>query len=109
MNLGYVYMMSNKYRGLIYIGVTTDILKRSTEHKFKMLDGFTKRYDLIRLVWFERYENINDAMEMERKLKNLSRAKKIEIIERLNTEWNDLYSAVTQSADPALLLAQPAG
>ncbi len=109
MQFGYVYMMANKYRGLIYIGVTDDIIKRATQHKHKLLDGFTKRYDITKLVWYEKYEDINEAMVMEKKLKNIPRAKKINIIEKLNIEWNDLYSAVTQVADPALLLAQPAG
>lgn len=102
-------MMANKYRGLIYIGVTDDIVKRATQHKYKMIEGFTKRYGITSLVWYEKHENIIDAMNMEKKLKNLPRAKKIEIIEKINIEWNDLYSAITQTADPALLLAQPAG
>jgi len=73
------------------------------------MNGFTKRYNAIKLVWFEKHNDILIAMTMEKKLKNIPRNKKIEIIESLNPEWNDLYSAIIQASDPALLLAQPAG
>lgn len=102
-------MMANKPKGTIYIGVTSDIVKRATEHKYRLMDGFTKRYNVSRLVWFESHADIHTAMAMEKKLKNIPRQKKVEIIETLNPEWSDLYSGVTQAKDPALLLTQPVG
>lgn len=93
---GYVYMMANKYRGLIYIGATVDYWKRSQEHRIKLLDGFTKKYNLTRLVWVEEYDMAKEAFDMERKLKNLSRAKKTEIIERDNPTWRDLFNELTE-------------
>ena len=94
-------MMSNKKNGMIYIGFTVDIVKRGSEHRNKLLDGFTKRYNLVKLVWFECHDTIEKAVFMEKKLKNLHRNKKIEIIERDNQEWQDLY--------PALVLTHSAG
>ena len=98
---GYVYMMSNKYRGMIYIGATIDYWKRGQEHRTKMLNGFTKRYGLTRLVWIEEHETAKQAFAMEKKLKNLPRSKKIEIIERDNPTWCDLYNSITEG-DPVL-------
>lgn len=92
---GYVYIMSNKYRGTIYIGVTSDLIKRGWEHKEKLVDGFTKKYNLSSLVWFECHDSIVGAIEAEKKLKNLYRYKKIAIIEQSNPLWHDLYPEIT--------------
>jgi putative endonuclease len=89
---GYVYMMSNRYRGVIYIGVTADVLKRGCQHKEKLVAGFTKRYNLTQLVWFETHDSIISAIEAEKRLKNMHRDKKIAIIEKANPLWHDLYS-----------------
>lgn len=96
----WVYMMANKPRGVIYIGATIDHWKRSQEHRTKMLEGFTKRYNLTRLVWVEGHESAEKAFAMEEKLKNLPRSKKIEIIERNNPMWCDLFNSITEG-DPA--------
>lgn len=72
----WVYMMANKPRGVIYIGATVDHWKRSHEHRTKMLDGFIKKYNLTRLVWFEGHESVEHAFATEKKLKSLSRNKK---------------------------------
>jgi len=103
MQSAFVYMMSNRKRGVIYIGFTVDIMKRGWEHRNKLIEGFTKRYSLIRLVWVEYHNSIEKAAAMEKKLKNLSRKKKIEIIERNNIEWRDLYPEIALY-DPAQLL-----
>ncbi len=71
-----------------------------------MLNGFTKRYNVTRLVWWEEHDSIEKAFAMERKLKNLPRNKKIEIIEKFNPEWNDLYNYLTEG-DPVLALCAP--
>jgi putative endonuclease len=106
MKKAYVYMMSNRKRGIIYIGATIDFWKRGNEHREKLINGFTKRYNLTRLVWLEEHSSADEAFTMERKLKNLSRNKKIEIIERFNPEWNDLYNFVTEG-NPVLALCAP--
>ena len=74
-------MMSDRKRGIIYIGFTIDMPKRGWEHRNRLMDGFTKRHNLIRLMWFECHDSIEKASAMEKKLKNLHRSKKIEIIE----------------------------
>lgn len=106
MEKAYVYMMANKLRGIIYIGATVDYWKRGSEHRNKLVDGFTKKYNLTRLVWLEEHKTADEAFAMERKLKNLPRNKKIEIIERDNPEWNDLYNYLTEG-DPVLALCAP--
>lgn len=88
--------MSNKKRGIIYIGVTSNLIKRGYEHRTEAVEGFTKKYKLKNLVYFEVYDDIGTAILYEKKLKNISRAKKIEIIEHINPEWNDLYEEITQ-------------
>jgi len=88
---GYVYMLSNKYRGTIYIGVTSDLIKRIWQHREKLVEGFTKRYNLTKLVWFECHDSVVSAIESEKKLKNIYRSKKIAIIEANNPSWVDLY------------------
>lgn len=95
MKKGYVYMMSNKPRGTIYIGATEDYWRRTQEHKTKMFDGFSRRYGVNRLVWIEEHETVEDAFAMEKKLNNLLCEKKIEIIERNNPDWRDLYNELT--------------
>ena len=105
---GYVYMMSNKYRGTIYIGVTADIFARGWQHKEKLVEGFTKKYNLTSLVWVECHDSIVSAIEAEKKLKNLHRNKKIAIIEQSNPLWHDLYSEITGERSCAAAL-QPAG
>ena len=106
MKRAYVYMMASKPRGVIYIGATMDYWKRGQEHRMKMLNSFTKRYNVTRLVWLERHNTAEEAFAMEKKLKNLPRSKKIEIIENINPEWNDLYNSLTEG-DPVLALCAP--
>ncbi len=93
---GYVYFMSNKKDGVIYIGVTSDLIKRVYEHKAGAVEGFTKKYNLKNLVYFEVFEDIETAILYEKKLKNVHRKKKIGIIEKLNPQWNDLYEEITK-------------
>lgn len=92
---GYLYCMSNKKRGVIYIGVTSNLLKRIYEHREGLADGFTKRYNLKILVYYEVHDAIETAILYEKKLKNIGRSKKIEIIERMNPQWMDLYESIT--------------
>lgn len=92
--VGYVYFMSNKKDGVIYIGVASHLVKRVYEHKVGAVEGFTKKYNLKNLVYYEVFDSIETAILYEKKLKNVTRAKKIAIIERSNLEWKDLYEEI---------------
>lgn len=87
----YVYILFSKRNGTLYVGVTSDLLKRIFEHKNKFADGFTKKYNVDKLGYYEIYDNIEDAIIREKKLKGSSRKKKLELIEINNPNWHDLY------------------
>jgi len=86
----YVYIMTNKKNGTIYIGLTNSLKRRAFEHRNGMVDGFTKKYNLTRLVYFEDTNDIHSAIAHEKNLKNWRRAWKIELIEKNNPTWQDL-------------------
>ncbi|APY00410.1 GIY-YIG nuclease family protein [Lacinutrix venerupis] len=88
----YMYILSNKKNGTLYIGVTNDLERRIFEHKKKLIEGFTKKYGLNKLIYFEQFQYINDAIEREKQLKNWNRSWKIELIEKENKDWTDLSS-----------------
>lgn len=90
----YTYIITNKKRGTLYIGLTHDLQKRTAEHKAKEIDGFSKRYNLTKLVHYEHHTDKWAAVDREVKLKNWKRQWKIELIEAHNPEWNDLYDAL---------------
>jgi len=85
----YVYIITNN-RKTLYIGVTNDLERRMYEHKHKLIEGFSKKYNLTKLVYYEIYNNINDAIKREKQLKNWQREWKIKLIENMNPEWRDL-------------------
>ncbi|GHT49455.1 nuclease [Endomicrobiia bacterium] len=87
----YVYVITNKPRGTLYIGVTSNIARRIYEHKNKMIDGFSKKYSLYKLVYCESCNDVNAAIKREKMLKKWNRIWKIELIEKINPNWNDLY------------------
>ena len=86
----FVYILASKKNGTLYVGVTNDLARRMTEHKAKLVPGFTRQYSIDRLVYFETFESILEARARERALKCWRRAWKITLIEKLNPEWNDL-------------------
>ena len=86
----YTYILSNKKNGTLYIGMTNDLERRMFEHKHKLIEGFTKNYGLTRLIYFEQFQYVNDAIKREKQLKNWNRQWKIDMIEKDNKEWNDL-------------------
>lgn len=88
----YVYILSNKKNGTLYIGMTNDLETRLFEHKNKIIEGFTKRYGLDKLIYFEQFQFVNDAIKREKQLKNWNRQWKIDIVEKDNKEWEDLSS-----------------
>lgn len=91
MKIGYVYILASKENGTLYIGVTTDLKKRVWEHKNNVIEGFTSKYGVHSLVYFEQSENIESAISREKNLKNWCRRWKLELINRNNPGWNDLY------------------
>ena len=92
----YVYLLSIRKAGTLYLGVTRDLIRRTYQHKEKLLRGFTSRYDVRRLVWFEVYDDPTAAIEREKEIKKWRRAWKIALIEKENPDWNDLYSEITR-------------
>jgi putative endonuclease len=90
----YVYIMTNKPNGVVYIGVTNDLIRRVYEHKHHLVKGFTEQYNLDKLVWFEQTDDVTSAIEKEKQLKNWHRQWKINLIEKDNPNWQDLYNEI---------------
>jgi putative endonuclease len=88
---GYVYIMANRRNGTLYVGVTSNLVRRVWEHKHDLVEGFTKRYSLHLLVYFERFPDIRKAIMREKRLKKWNRAWKLRLIEEMNPTWRDLY------------------
>jgi putative endonuclease len=90
-----VYILASRRNGTLYIGVTSDLVKRAYEHKQDLVEGFTKRYGVHELVYFEMHEDMVSAIAREKQLKKWNRAWEIELIEQRNPEWRDLYAELT--------------
>jgi len=90
MNQYFVYILTNKSNRVLYIGVTNNLERRMYEHKNKMINGFTKRYNLTKLVYFEETSDVRSAIEREKKLKNWHRDWKIKLVDDFNPGWKDL-------------------
>ena len=86
----YLYILSNKYNGTLYIGITNNLERRMFEHKNQLVDGFTKKYRLNRLVYFETFQYITNAIRREKNMKKWKRQWKINLIEEENQNWRDL-------------------
>ena len=86
----FVYILASKRNGTLYVGVTNDLVRRMSEHKAKLVPGFTRQYDIDKLVYFEEYGSILEARARERTLKRWLRVWKLELIEKMNPEWRDL-------------------
>lgn len=87
----YVYLLTNKHNNVLYTGVTNDLIRRIYEHKAKLVKGFTQKYNVDRLVYYEACDNIVLAIEREKKIKGWSRQKKNDLVNALNPSWDDLY------------------
>jgi putative endonuclease len=94
MNPGWVYIVTNKPQGVLYIGVTSDLEGRIWEHRNHIHRGFTNSYNCTRLVWYEDYDDITDAIYREKRLKTWERAWKIRLVEEMNPEWSDLFETI---------------
>jgi putative endonuclease len=93
---GYVYIMTNRPNGTLYVGVTSDLVRRMFEHRSGAVEGFTKRYGLKRLVYFEMFDDIRTAIQREHNIKHWSRAWKVRLIVANNPDWNDLFETITK-------------
>ncbi|WP_147127011.1 GIY-YIG nuclease family protein [Shimia ponticola] len=94
----FVYMMTNKPDGTLYLGVTNDLVRRVHEHRTHAIKGFTDRYNLTRLVWFEQHDEPHEAIRREKALKRLNRAWKTALIEKTNPTWRDLWDGIIGSS-----------
>lgn len=91
----YVYLLASKPHGTLYIGVTSDLAKRVFEHKSKAVPGFTARYSVDRLIWFEAHNSVEVAIRREKQIKEWKREWKFNLIERDNPHWIDLYRSLS--------------
>ena len=92
----YVYILASGRNGTVYLGVTNDLVRRIYEHKNKVTRGFTSRYGVGRLVWFEVYDDPENAIAREKEIKKWRRAWKLRLIEQSNSQWIDLYAQISQ-------------
>jgi len=90
----FVYFMSNNYNNVLYVGVTNDLVRRVAEHKAKVNKGFTYKYNVDKLVYFESIHSINDAIEREKQIKNWKREWKNELVNKENPDWKDLFDSI---------------
>ncbi len=97
----YVYPMMNKSNTVVYAGVTSDLEKRIYEHKRKLVDGFTRRYNINKLVYYEIFDHIQDAISREKQIKAGSRAKKMDLIKSMNPNFEDLSQTFEIASPPA--------
>ena len=89
-----VYILCNRHRNVLYIGATDELKRRIYFHKKRLIPGFTRKYNVDRLVYFEQFENIDAALAREKQLKGYRRDKKINLIEQMNPEWSDIYESL---------------
>ena len=90
----YVYILASKRNGTLYVGVTDDLFQRIYQHKNNLVEGFTKKYKVHSLVYYESSSNVHSALQREKRIKKWKRKWKLELIEKNNPEWNDLYNEI---------------
>jgi putative endonuclease len=87
----FVYILTNKYNKVLYVGVTNNLIRRVYEHKNKLISGFTSKYNVNKLVYYESFPSVFDAIKREKEIKGWKRKKKVTLINSFNPEWKDLY------------------
>jgi putative endonuclease len=92
----YVYLLASRRNGTLYLGVTNDLARRVGEHKSRRIPGFTRKYGVDQLVWYETYERIDEAISREKDITKWRRAWKLRLIEAMNPRWDDLYLTLNQ-------------
>jgi len=90
----FVYILASRKNGTLYVGVTNDLIRRTHEHKQHIVDGFTERYGVTNLVWFDQTDSVQEAIAYEKRLKHWKREWKIALIEKENANWIDLYESI---------------
>ena len=90
----YAYILTNKSNRVLYTGVTNDLVRRIYEHKTKLVRGFSYKYNVDKLVYYEMFENVEEAIKREKQIKAGSRDRKIELVRKMNPEWLDLYNGI---------------
>jgi putative endonuclease len=95
MNNYYVYILANKRNGTLYIGMTNNLKRRIFEHRSNLIDGFTKKYSIHKLVFFEIYQDVNTAITREKRIKEWKREWKLKLIEDFNPLWEDLFDKIS--------------
>ncbi len=90
----YIYLLTNKYNKVLYTGVTNNLVRRIYEHKTGICKGFSKKYNLHKLIYYEVFDDIDTAIAREKQIKFGSRNKKIQLVETMNPEWDDLYDKI---------------
>ena len=90
----FVYILASQRNGTLYVGVTNDLVRRVHEHREKLVEGFTARYQVSRLVWFDQTESVEEAIAHEKRLKRWRREWKLALIEKSNPDWLDLYDRI---------------
>jgi len=91
----YVYMLASGLNGTLYVGVTSDLIKRVWQHREGLADGFSKQYGVKNLVWYEVHTDITEAIRREKQIKKWDRRWKVELIQKGNPRWRDLYAEIT--------------
>jgi putative endonuclease len=91
----YVYILASGLNGTLYVGVTSDLIKRVWQHREGLADGFSKQYSVKHLVWYEVHTEIVEAIQREKQIKKWARAWKVELIQKSNPRWRDLYADIT--------------
>jgi putative endonuclease len=99
----FVYILASKPHGTLYTGITSDLLGRVWQHKHDAVEGFTKKYRVHQLVWYEHGDSIEHAIQREKQLKKWNRAWKLELIEKFNPMWDDLYDRLTDSEETRIV------
>lgn len=92
----FIYILSNKNHSVFYTGMTSNLMRRVYEHKQKLVDGFTKRYNIDKLIYYEVFSSPLDAITREKQIKDYRREKRIKLINSLNPHWNDLYEEISR-------------
>jgi len=90
----YVYILTNKNNSVLYVGVTSDLVRRVYQHKNKMVEGFTSKYKLNKLVYYEIFSDVKEAIKREKQIKGWKRVKKESLINNFNPSWKDLYEEI---------------
>ena len=94
-----VYILASHYQGTLYIGVTSDLIARIWQHREHVVEGFTNRYGVVRLVWYEQHGSMESAILREKQLKKWNREWKIRLIETMNLDWKDLWPSIIGAGD----------